>query len=38
MENGNINYNNYKEIKFDFNSIEIELAKILLIGKRFLEN
>ena len=38
MENGNINYINYKEIKFDFNSIEIELAKILLTGKRFLEN
>ena len=38
MENGNINYINYKEIKFDFNSIEIELAKILLTGKRLLEN
>ena len=37
-ENGIINYINYKEIKFDFNSIEIELAKKLLTGKRLFSN
>ncbi|ORX57745.1 hypothetical protein BCR36DRAFT_318513 [Piromyces finnis] len=33
-----INYLNYKEIKFDFNSIEMELTKILLPEKRLFLN
>ena len=37
-ENGDVNYLNYKEIKFDMMSIEIELAKILLIEKQLLAN
>ena len=37
-EDGNVNYLNYKEIKFDIMSIEIELAKILLTEKRLLAN
>ena len=31
---GKINYSNYKQIKFDFDSIEEELGKIILPGKR----
>ena len=34
QENGSINYINYKQNKFDFESIEIELSKILLSEKR----
>ena len=37
-ENGNINYLNYKENKFDFFSIEVELSKILLPEKRLFSN
>ena len=38
IENGDINYLNYKEIKFDFYSIEVELSKILLPEKRLFLN
>ena len=31
---GKINYSNYKQIKFDFDTIEEELGKIILPGKR----
>ena len=37
-ENGDINYLNYKENKYDFKSIEIELSKILLPEKRLFSN
>ena len=37
-ENGNINYLNYKQNKFDFYSIEVELSKILLPQKRLFKN
>ena len=37
-EDGTINYLNYKEIKFDFDSIEKELSKIILPGKRLFSN
>jgi len=33
-----INYANYKQIKFDFDSIEEELGKIILPGKRLFSN
>jgi hypothetical protein len=33
-----INYSNYKQIKFDFDSIEEELGKIILPGKRLFSN
>ena len=33
-----INYGNYKQIKFDFDSIEEELGKIILPGKRLFSN
>ena len=33
-----INYDNYKQIKFDFDSIEEELGKIILPGKRLFSN
>jgi len=36
--NGNINYTNYKSIKYDFDSIENELLSILLLGKRLLKD
>ena len=38
MENGSISYINYKENKFDFYEIEIELTKLLLSGKRLFSN
>ena len=34
-ENGDVNYLNYKEIKFDMMSIEIELAKIYWLKKDY---
>ena len=37
-ENGDIYYLNYKEIKFDFFSIEVELSKIILPEKRLFSN
>jgi hypothetical protein len=37
-ENGDVNYSNYKEIIYDIKSIEIELSKILLTGKRLFAN
>jgi hypothetical protein len=37
-ENGNINFLNYKDNKFDFYSIEVELSKILLPEKRLFFN
>ena len=36
FEKNKINYKNYKNIKYDFEKIEIEFSKILLIGKRLL--
>ncbi len=33
-----INYSNYKQIKFDFDTIEEELGKIILPGKRLLSS
>jgi len=38
QKNGNVNYFNYKENKFDFYSIEVELSKILLPEKRLFLN
>jgi len=38
VDNKNINYINYKEIKFDLKSIEIELTKVLLPEKRLFLN
>ena len=39
IENNCINYNNYRRIKFNFDEIEIELAKIILPGlKKFKSN
>ncbi|OUM67355.1 hypothetical protein PIROE2DRAFT_58828 [Piromyces sp. E2] len=38
IDNKIINYINYKEVKFDLNAIEIELAKILLPEKRLFLN
>lgn len=37
-EDGSVNYINYKEIKFNFSSIEIELTKKLLPEKRLFSN
>jgi len=37
-ENGDVYYLKYKDIKFDLLSIEIELSKILLPGKRLFSN
>ena len=37
-KNGTVNYINYKENKFDFDSIEKELSKILLPHKRLFAN
>ena len=38
LENGSINHINYKEIKFDFYAIEVELSKLLLSEKRLFSN
>ena len=37
-ENGDVYYLNYKQVKYDFQSIEIELSKILLSEKRLFCN
>jgi len=37
-QQGQLNYTNYKKIKYDFNGIELILTKILLPGKRLFKN
>ena len=36
--NKELNFVNYRDIKYDFNKIEVELGKILLVGKRKFSN